>query len=67
MDRPTRAPKSPRRALSRLGQDIRGATAIEYGLIAAIIVITMIASFSEVAKTTIGVWDNVNSKVTNAR
>ncbi|UVO49105.1 Flp family type IVb pilin [Sphingomonas sp. SUN019] len=67
MDRPTRAPKSPRRLLSRLSGDVRGATAIEYGLIVAVIVIAMIASFTEVAKTTIDVWNNINTKVTKAR
>lgn len=44
----------------------RGATAVEYGLIVALIVIAMIASLSTLANVTVGMWDNVNAKVTNA-
>ena len=47
-------------------RDRRGATAVEYGLIAALIVIAMIASFKELANTTVGMWGNVNTKVANA-
>jgi Flp pilus assembly pilin Flp len=36
MDRPARALKSLRRMLSRLSGNVRGATAIEYGLIVAV-------------------------------
>lgn len=47
--------------------DRRGATAVEYGLIAAVIVITMVASFVEVARTNTDVWNNVSNKVAAAR
>jgi pilus assembly protein Flp/PilA len=47
-------------------RDSRGATAIEYGLIVALIVIAMIASLSGVADATIGMWSNVNNKVATA-
>jgi pilus assembly protein Flp/PilA len=67
MDRPTRIPKSRRHAMSRLAKETRGATAIEYGMIAAVIVIVMIVSFREVAAVTIGMWNNVNTKVTTAQ
>lgn len=52
----------------RLGllRDRRGATAIEYGLIVTLIVIAMIASFKELANTTVGMWGNVNTKVATA-
>lgn len=53
--------------LRRLVRDARGATAVEYGLIVSVIVIAMLASFLEVASVTKGMWNNVNTKVTNAR
>lgn len=52
--------------IPRILRDRRGGTAIEYGLIAALIVIAMIASFKEVANTTVGMWGNVNAKVATA-
>ena len=45
----------------------KGATAVEYGLIAALIVIAMIASFSGVADITINMWNNVSDRVVHAR
>lgn len=45
----------------------RGATAVEYGLIASLIVIAMIASFTALANTTTELWNTVSEKVTNAR
>lgn len=54
------------RAIARLSGDRRAGTAIEYGLIAALIVIAMIASFKEVANSTVGMWGNINAKVGNA-
>ena len=45
----------------------RGATAVEYGLIVAIIVIGMMASFQLVANQTINMWGNINTAVANAR
>ncbi|MFW2852096.1 Flp family type IVb pilin [Sphingomonas sp. TX0543] len=52
---------------ARLRRDRRGATAVEYGLIAALIVVVMIVSIVEVASTTTGMWNNVASKVVNAQ
>ena len=57
-----RMPRLPRRLL----RCRRAATAIEYGLIVALIVIAMIASFKELANTTVGMWGNVNTKVAAA-
>ncbi len=54
--------RSPLRAL----RDRRGATAIEYGMIVALIVIAMIASFKEMANTTVGMWGNVSTRVATA-
>lgn len=53
--------------LKRLASDRKGGTAIEYGLIAALIVIAMVASLGEVASTTKGMWSNVNDKMERAR
>ena len=53
--------------LKRLLGNKRGGTAIEYGLIAALIVITMVVAFIEVANTTTGMWGNVNNKMEAAR
>ncbi|QNE33079.1 Flp family type IVb pilin [Sphingomonas sp. NBWT7] len=51
----------------RLLRDRRAATAVEYGLILAVIVLAMMVSLIGVADVTKGVWSNVSSKVTNAR
>jgi pilus assembly protein Flp/PilA len=53
--------------IKRLIGDRKGGTAIEYGLIAALVVITMIAAFVEVANTTTTMWGNVNTKMERAR
>ena len=50
----------------RLKTNRRGGTAIEYGLIAALIVIAMIASLKSVANVTIGMWTDVDQKVADA-
>lgn len=53
--------------IQRLAGDRKGGTAIEYGLIAAIIVVTLIASFIQLANTTTGIWGNINTKMERAR
>jgi len=55
-----------KRALGKLLRDQRGATAIEYGLILALIVLTLMAALIEFADTSIDLWDNVADKVTKA-
>ena len=45
----------------------KGATAVEYGLIAALIVIATMASISGVADVTINMWNNVSERVVHAR
>jgi pilus assembly protein Flp/PilA len=52
-----------RRLWRSLVRDRKAATAIEYGLIAALIVVAMIASLSNLANITTGMWNNVNDKV----
>lgn len=44
----------------------KGATAVEYALILALIVLAMIAALTNVADRTIHMWDNVENKVTEA-
>jgi pilus assembly protein Flp/PilA len=52
--------------LCRLAKSRKGATAVEYGLIVALIVIAMVSMLKEVASTTSGMWNNISDKVTSA-
>ena len=52
--------------IKKLVRNRKGATAIEYGLIAAMIVITMIAALAGVANTTTTMWGDVDTKVRQA-
>lgn len=47
-------------------RNVRGATAVEYGLILALIVIVMVVALKGVAGTTITMWNDVSSKVSSA-
>jgi pilus assembly protein Flp/PilA len=49
--------------LKRIGSDDRGATAIEYGLIASLVVVACIASFQSVADSNTGLWATITDKV----
>jgi pilus assembly protein Flp/PilA len=53
--------------LSRLGllRCERGATAVEYGLIIAMVVLAMIVALNSVATKTTAMWNNVANEVTN--
>jgi len=51
------------RTIVRVLRDKRGATAIEYGLIIAVVVIAMIAGLTALADSTTGVWGDVSTKV----
>jgi pilus assembly protein Flp/PilA len=44
-------------------RDIKAATAVEYGLICAMIVLAMIAALNSVAGNTISMWNNVSATV----
>ena len=44
----------------------KGATAVEYGLILALIVLALIGALTNVADRTINMWDNVENKVTES-
>jgi pilus assembly protein Flp/PilA len=50
----------------KLLRDTRGATAIEYGLIAALIVVAMMAALQGLANETITMWGNVESSMEEA-
>ena len=50
----------------RLLADRTGATAIEYGLIAALIVIAMVGALSALGGGAGGMWTNISSDVTTA-
>jgi pilus assembly protein Flp/PilA len=51
------------RTLRRLRSDKRGATAIEYGLIAALIVIAMITGLSSMGGGANGMWGRLANDV----
>ena len=54
-----------RRMMLRLLADKAGATAIEYGLIAALIVIAMMGALSALGGGAGGMWTNISSDVTD--
>ena len=49
--------------LKRIGRDNSGATAIEYGLIASLVVIASIGAFDAVANENNGIWARVKNSV----
>jgi pilus assembly protein Flp/PilA len=48
---------------AKLVRDIKAASAVEYALICALIVLAMIAGLNAVAGSTITMWNNVSSDV----
>lgn len=52
--------------IAKLICDERAATAVEYGLILAMIVLAMMGGLVLFADTTIGMWQNVASAVSSA-
>lgn len=52
--------------LIRLTHDRRGATAIEYGLILALVFLGMLLALTLLADKTIGLWNYVDVSVANA-
>ena len=51
------------RRLGKLRSDSKAATAVEYALILALIVLAILASMRSVASATIGMWNNVDEQV----
>jgi pilus assembly protein Flp/PilA len=52
--------------LRQLARSRRGATAVEYGLILSLVVLTMLAALQGLANTTSSMWNNVSDKVQSA-
>lgn len=52
--------------LKRLGRDTEGATAVEYGLILALIFLSMIGAVSSFGQTTIDMWNRVATTISAA-
>jgi len=48
--------------LKHIGNDNRGATAVEYGLIISLVVITMVGALQSVADANSSKWDEVQTK-----
>lgn len=55
-----------RTTFRRLRSDKRGATAIEYGLIAALIAMAIVASLNALNGGTNGLWGKVGNRVNDA-
>ena len=53
--------------LRLLAESRRAATAVEYGLILAVIVLTMFGALQLTAGAAIDMWNNVSTKVQTAR
>ena len=49
----------------KIVKDRRGATAVEYGLILALIFLAMMGGVVAVGQVTSGMWNNVSSEVRN--
>ncbi len=54
-------------SIKSLLRDQSGATAIEYGLILALIAMAMITGLQSFADSTIGMWERVESDVAEAQ
>ena len=52
-----------RMTLRKLGADKRGATAIEYGLICALIIIAMMSGLQALGGGSAGMWGKIQSNV----
>ena len=66
-----RSPRNRNRAVRRwlrtLARERRAATAIEYGLILALVTLAMMSALIGVADVTTNMWGNISSKVQAAR
>jgi pilus assembly protein Flp/PilA len=52
--------------ISRIAGDEHGATAVEYGLILALITLASMTALLQMAGTVVDTWNHVSSAVTNA-
>jgi pilus assembly protein Flp/PilA len=58
--------QSMRSRLGKLLRDTRGATAVEYGMIAALVVLGAFLGFRNFANTSISMWNNVSTTVSKS-
>jgi pilus assembly protein Flp/PilA len=56
----------PFKMLKRLGRDVSGATAVEYGLILALIFLAMLGAVQAFGEQAISMWTHVSSQVESA-
>ena len=54
------------RGLFRLIRETRAATAVEYGLIVALIFLAILVGVVALAQTTVGMWNNTQAAVRDA-
>jgi pilus assembly protein Flp/PilA len=59
-------PLEGRKMLIRILKDERGATAIEYGLIAALISLAMVIAFVDLGLSLTGIFDTISSTLRTA-
>ena len=52
--------------LYRLARETKAATAVEYGLIVALIFLAILVGVVALANTTVGMWNNVQGSVAGA-
>jgi pilus assembly protein Flp/PilA len=52
-----------RKVLKAIASDISGATAVEYGLILAMVFLAMLAAVQNFGNTSIAMWNNIAEKV----
>lgn len=53
----------PMKPIRNIRHDTRGATAIEYALIAALVVLAAVGGFTVLGSSSNGLWANVNANV----
>ncbi len=54
------------RRLSNIIRDVRGTSSVEYGIILGMIVLVVFLAIEGVATETIGMWDDISTKSSNA-
>jgi pilus assembly protein Flp/PilA len=51
------------RRISKILADVRGATAVEYGLILALVFLAMVGALTAFARGTTSMWNNVATEI----
>lgn len=54
------------RSIRTLRKDVRGTSAVEYGMILALVVLAMFAALSGVARETLQMWSHVETEAAKA-